>query len=155
MVHRKRGTGLMKTKVCSGCKQELTLDRFYPNVKARFGVASRCKPCANISAQKWKDANKEKAREIDRRAKRKSHRKTKYGISPEMFADMLLKSGSACTICRRSFLTTSDAHIDHDHRTGKIRNLLCAPCNMALGLLKDDPLMLIRAAQYLISHGEM
>ena len=143
----------MKTKVCSGCGYALSLDHFYPNSRAKYGVASRCKPCANLSGKKWKEANPEKVREINRRANKKSHRKTKYGLTPEDFSEMLIKCASACTICRIPFQTPTDAHVDHDHVTGKIRNLLCRKCNLALGLLGDDLELLIRAALYLIQNG--
>jgi hypothetical protein len=44
-------------------------------------------------------------------------------------------------------------HIDHDHRTGKIRGLLCAHCNMAVGLLDESPARAERVAVYLRAHG--
>ena len=40
-------------------------------------------------------------------------------------------------------------HIDHDHETGEVRGVLCAPCNTSLGLLGDDPARIRRAAEYL------
>jgi hypothetical protein len=39
--------------------------------------------------------------------------------------------------------------VDHNHTTGKIRGLLCPKCNQGIGLLMDNPLFLIRAAEYL------
>lgn len=43
----------------------------------------------------------------------------------------------------------SRLHFDHDHETGEFRGWLCRQCNMALGLLKDDPLRLEALARYL------
>lgn len=42
--------------------------------------------------------------------------------------------------------------IDHDHETGMVRDLLCSRCNSALGLFRDDPRVLIAAAQYVTKH---
>ena len=40
-------------------------------------------------------------------------------------------------------------HIDHDHKTGKVRGLLCHGCNTAIGLMKDDVNILTKAIEYL------
>lgn len=53
-----------------------------------------------------------------------------------------------CAICGR-LLTQGEAKVDHCHTTGRIRGVLCNACNVALGLLKDSPALLRRAAQYL------
>jgi hypothetical protein len=58
---------------------------------------------------------------------------------------MLAAQHGVCAICQ----TAQAIHVDHDHRTGQIRGLLCLRCNAALGQLADDPLVLRRAARYL------
>ncbi len=58
---------------------------------------------------------------------------------------MLAAQHGVCAICQ----TAPAIHVDHDHRTGQIRGLLCFRCNAALGQLADDPLVLRRAARYL------
>lgn len=42
--------------------------------------------------------------------------------------------------------------VDHDHETGKVRKLLCHNCNRALGLLRDDPALLRKSAEYIEQH---
>ena len=62
--------------------------------------------------------------------------------------DILLASQTTCAICNQ---TEPDRKlcIDHDHVTGKVRGLLCNPCNTALGLFKDNLTHLQRAIDYL------
>jgi hypothetical protein len=58
---------------------------------------------------------------------------------------MVSKQGGICAICRE----TKIDRIDHDHKTGKVRGLLCHCCNAALGLFRDLPDRLRAAAEYL------
>lgn len=53
-----------------------------------------------------------------------------------------------CAICG----SVKSLSVDHCHTTGKVRNLLCTPCNTALGKFRDDPALLRAAALYLESH---
>lgn len=75
----------------------------------------------------------------------------RYGITPDDYDRMLAEQGGLCAICRqpeRSNRNRSLA-VDHNHRTGLVRGLLCSHCNRAIGLLADDPTRLIRALAYL------
>jgi hypothetical protein len=60
--------------------------------------------------------------------------KYKYSLNRQEYLLLLQKSVGACTICE---LQTHRLHIDHDHKTGKVRGLLCALCNAALGKLEQ------------------
>jgi hypothetical protein len=72
-----------------------------------------------------------------------------YGISVEEYETMLDDQGGGCYICGGS-PSGRALDIDHDHRTGKVRGLLCSNHNRALGLLGDDPDLLLAAHQYLV-----
>lgn len=74
-----------------------------------------------------------------------------YGLTPEDYGEMLGEQKGGCSICgtkepggaRKVFA------VDHCHKTGKIRGLLCAVCNLGLGKFKDSPELLYAAIQYL------
>lgn len=74
-------------------------------------------------------------------------RMTRYGMSPEAFQLMLLQQKNACGICKEIFSNTP--HVDHDHKTGEVRGLLCARCNRLLGCAKDSLEILESAKEYL------
>jgi len=67
----------------------------------------------------------------------------KYGVgrAPE---------DAKCAICGHRRASARDICIDHDHSTGKFRGYLCHKCNRGIGFLKDDPLLVLKAADYLI-----
>jgi hypothetical protein len=96
--------------------------------------------------------------ELFKREQTLKMRMEKFGITAERYQHMLESQGGACAICRKSFHSYS---IDHDHRCcpekgtscGKcVRGLLCSNCNLAIGMLGDDPERLITAAAYLQRH---
>lgn len=74
------------------------------------------------------------------------HRLKPYGLGPEDFQRLLAEQNNVCAICgggaRRLVL-------DHDHRTGRVRGILCCVCNLALGSFGDSEEVLVRAAGYL------
>jgi hypothetical protein len=55
-----------------------------------------------------------------------------YGISGEDYSNLLTSQGGGCAVCG-SLPKGNRLSVDHDHRTGEVRGLLCAPCNRALG----------------------
>jgi hypothetical protein len=88
---------------------------------------------------------------------RKEHRwyvvKSVYGLSYEQFEEIFNKQGRRCAICKTktppSNGRTAQWNIDHDHKTGHVRGILCSPCNMGLAQFHDDSRLLNRAAAYL------
>jgi hypothetical protein len=63
---------------------------------------------------------------------------------------LLEEQGFHCAACGKSNSgTTRPWHLDHDHRTGNVRGVLCYRCNITLGFVRDDPFHLISLIQYL------
>lgn len=71
-----------------------------------------------------------------------------FGITPESYDKMLEGQGGCCAICSKPPVRKRLA-VDHCHRTGRIRGLLCDLCNRGIGMLKDNPVSLRKAAEYL------
>jgi hypothetical protein len=73
-----------------------------------------------------------------------------YGLVPGQWDRMLIEQSGCCGICNEPMLRP---HVDHDHVTGKVRELLCSSCNRGLGGFKDRRSILFRAISYLARHG--
>lgn len=73
---------------------------------------------------------------------------TKYNLTDSEYNALLQDQGGSCLICRDTAGSRMLA-VDHEHDTGRVRGLLCSPCNTALGLFKDSPELLRLAADYL------
>ena len=82
-------------------------------------------------------------------AGRRGYLKRHYGITQEEYDAMLIKQAGGCAICGKPPLDVKFLSVDHNHQTGKVRGLLCRKCNLAIGILQDDPSLLRRAVNYL------
>lgn len=72
-----------------------------------------------------------------------------FDMAPEEFERILAAQGGVCAICREVCNSRRRLSVDHDHASDVIRGLLCARCNRAIGLFRDDPALLEVAATYL------
>lgn len=81
---------------------------------------------------------------------RRHHFIYRYGITQEKVRELIQKSNNKCAICGDNFLKKNPPHIDHDHRNGIIRGVLCRKCNSGLGLFKDNAEIIEKAKQYLL-----
>lgn len=99
-----------------------------------------------IRHKKWREKHPDDWREIQHW----SFVKRKYGITKEEYFKLLERQSGVCAICGREDHEHYDNFaIDHDHETGEIRGLLCRSCNLLVGYAKDDPYLLLSAAEYL------
>ena len=75
----------------------------------------------------------------------------KYGITTEIYDRILLKQNKRCKICGSCSPGKKYKHfqVDHDHKTGKVRGLLCHTCNKGLGCFKEDMNVLLKAVKYM------
>lgn len=75
----------------------------------------------------------------------------RYGLTAAGYKAMLAEQRGRCAICERApeDVGVRPLVVDHCHASGVVRGLLCAPCNMAIGLLGDDLATVASAAKYL------
>jgi hypothetical protein len=114
--------------------------------------------------REWQLANAERHLESQRKRRAKPETKTKerdaylrrtYGLTAAEFEELLASQGGGCAICGRAPGEGRKFDVDHDHVTGRVRRILCRPCNHALGLFKEDPQLLLAAADYLWEHTDL
>lgn len=137
----------LSSKRCACCGEiKPTTEFSRKNYHGRWRFYSYCKECNSKKFKKYYKENTEKCK--------KSNLKRKYGITPEDKEKMLENQGYKCAICGEElFLFGSSkkltAHVDHDHKTGKVRGLLCKECNTGLGKFRDNTDYLLSAISYL------
>ena len=102
-----------------------------------------------VNSAKKKASNKEWARANPNKT-RGYHLRRQYGITSDAVENIRIDQSNCCKICRETFsVKPKSMHIDHDHKTGKIRGLLCSSCNRGLGFFRDSADRLRTAAEYL------
>lgn len=78
---------------------------------------------------------------------------TRYGVAPKQYNALWRLQRGKCALCRRD-LRFMTRHMDHCHRTGVVRGLLCLHCNMGLGHLRDKAPLALEAIRYLIETSD-
>jgi len=133
---------LVEHKICSKCKRRYpsTSDYFYKNKNRKLGLDAWCKNCKS---------------DYDH----KRHKIYRYGISLNKVNELIIEQKNRCAICGQFFddifnnykdkITIRSPRVDHNHKSGKIRGILCNRCNILLGMVKDNTSILLEAANYL------
>lgn len=151
----------IEAKVCTACQLEKPLAEFGRQRTGRLGHRAWCKPCFSADNQRHYRANrierlaKAKARlaenpERHRAARRDQKLRRNYGLTQIDRDAMSAAQGGKCAICAE----IRPLKVDHCHATGRVRALLCGPCNTSLGAFRDKPELLERAAAYLREHAK-
>ena len=112
-----------------------------------------CKTCYNCSKQHcWRKQNPERALAV--------YVSRQYGISLQQYRDMLRVQGGKCAICSteapQELAGTYQSRrlsVDHCHKTGYVRGLLCTKCNTVLGLIEENPLILQKISDYIATYN--
>ena len=97
-------------------------------------------------ARAWAEKNPD----LWERHRRASHLKCRYGITIKEYDSILNSQGGVCAICESGVSDVDRRfHVDHCHKSGVVRGILCGRCNRAIGQFGDDPDLCDRAAEYL------
>lgn len=96
-------------------------------------------------AKRWRSNNPDKARLHGINRRLKHH----YSLNLEQYNFMLGCQGGRCAICNEKPAGDKKLHVDHNHKTGMVRALLCGACNKAIGFMKENPEVLKSAINYL------
>jgi len=144
-------------KVCTKCKVEKPIDDFYKAAKYKDGHMTQCKKCRYVAHALYranggleKERLREQARkELNPNRSKDRRLKSKYDITLEQYNNMLQLQSNCCYLCKVSVDSGRRFVVDHDHETGAVRAILCNSCNVGIGLLNDNPELLVNAARYI------
>ncbi|MCK4412293.1 MAG: LacI family DNA-binding transcriptional regulator [Candidatus Eisenbacteria sp.] len=123
---------------CTLCREVKPIGEFAKDSRRAIGYDYVCKACT-------------------RRKARQRNIETKFGMTMKEFGRLEAEQGGGCAICGRKEARRRHGQpirlaVDHDHKTGRVRGLFCTACNVAVGLLDDNPRRLRNAAEYLEKH---
>jgi len=137
---------------CATCK-------ITPRLKGR----SYCEPCGRLKEnERYRRRASTDPAFVERKRARydpsqnRAYRlRVAYGLSIEDWNRLYDEQGGRCAICQRlDGDEVQDLHVDHDHKTGVVRGLLCRSCNRGVGYLGDDADRLDAAIEYLMVRGQ-
>ena len=114
---------------CSRCREVKPAQEFYKNKTAPTGFSCYCIPCSKAKKREYA-----------------------YGLTTEALLALERSQCGLCAICGTRGSAKGLA-IDHSHKSGVVRGLLCHPCNTGLGLFKEDLNLLDKAKDYLRKNG--
>lgn len=129
-------------RICTKCGKKKIAN-------SRFSVDGRCRSCfekdlrasnpefaerQRKNCREWHDKNPDKVKVQHWTY----HIKRTYNLTPDEYFTMLENQGGGCKLCGRRPNGKNKLPIDHNHKTGAVRGILCTPCNRALGILEDN-----------------
>ena len=140
-------------KKCTKCGEVKPLDQFSNHIRHKDGKRFRCKVCEAVDQKEAKQKRLAVDYEGTRSKERAHNLKRVFGMSLEEYDEKLKAQDGVCAICGGLCKSGKRLAVDHNHTTGKIRDLLCGNCNGGLGKFLDNPELLLKAADYLRKHN--
>jgi hypothetical protein len=131
-----------------------------------------CRACRDKRTTEWNAANPEKRLKIFRDSYHKhkddnpEHKKARnfrsgirrrFGITADEYAAKLAAQNNLCAMCGKPFDYANEhtrPHLDHNHKTGALRDFIHGRCNLGIGHFLDDPALCRKAEEYLLRHKE-
>lgn len=145
------------TRTCTKCGAAKATSDFPIDRSRKTGRSGRCKKCNLERVQSWTKQDPERAASLRNAAKKKRFKegrvdrtKERYGVSRDRVLDMLEAQDDRCAIC---FQYGFAPHVDHNHASGALRELLCFKCNASIGMMEESLPRLRNAIKYLERHN--
>lgn len=145
---------IFKELKCNRCNEIKLIDFFYKNSTPKN---AECKECNKKRRKEYRQKSCTKEKEYISHLIR--FYKRKYGITLDDYNSMLKEQNGLCAICRmpstkidKRSNKVQRLNVDHCHKTGKVRGLLCIKCNHGIGYFNDNILLLESCIRYL-QHG--
>jgi hypothetical protein len=151
-------------KYCKRCGEWKDEGEFGKEKSKKDGLSFYCKHCNYLRLKEYKENHPEKDKEykktkayIETRQRYRNNHKDiirnyalqeKYGISLDEYLQLYDKQEGICLICHKR-QENKNLSVDHNHKTGEIRGLLCNNCNFGLAYFYDDISILEKAIEYL------
>lgn len=133
----------------------------YNHVSKRRTSSGNCCICERITSKNWVTNNQLKRRKImsnyninNKDKLRDKYYQRVYGISLSEYNFMLEKQNNVCLLCCKPDSGGKELAVDHCHKTGLVRGLLCNKCNRAIGFLEEDITLLYKTISYLTKKPE-
>jgi hypothetical protein len=126
-------------KTCCQCGFTKNVTEFSLHADTHDGIQPACKECNNKRGK-------------NQRLQRK------FGITEAEYNEMLESQGGVCAICgqpetRTKFGKPTLLAVDHNHKTGKVRQLICFRCNVVIGRIEENPILCDKIRAYLVQHN--
>lgn len=144
---------MIDKKQCTCCGEWLDFSCFSFGRKRKDGTSALRARCKKCQVADHLDTYHNKGGKEKQKKRSFKNNLTKYGLTPEMYEQLLKDQKNSCAICgAESALRGGKKYnlfVDHCHSTGKVRGLLCHTCNAGLGYFRDSEDLLLQARKYL------
>lgn len=132
---------------CTKCGNILPVHKFYKNKSYRNGVYSQCKRCHSKASKKYRSTAEYKSRV--KKTNRIWRLQKCYNMTLDDYDNMFKEQGGVCFICKKPETLNQRLCVDHSHKTGKVRKLLCNQCNRVLGYTEENVDLLREFIKYI------
>lgn len=144
------------SRACVKCGVVKVLSDFPPGKKYKYGRMTECRTCrTEYYRQKRKDPHYRAVDDARRKVwHQKKYKFSRYGITEEQYSEMFMAQNGRCAMCKSDQPSgTGTWCIDHCHKSGRVRGILCHTCNTALGHYEKllDTIGLDTITKYLLS----
>lgn len=148
---RRAAAEKLTERTCARCGVTKAVEQFTPH-------RPYCRECRAAWQRDYVDRNRGKAYAAARKWRRENNyaerkRLGTYGLTPDDYQRMFKEQGGVCYLCKRpQSKGRKNLSVDHDHRTGRVRALLCTRCNVGLAQFDDNVEVMAAAIAYVEEH---